>query len=855
MLRILHSPPEFSLQNVMEHIPATQLQIPRSLFESIIDNPKLTFLEPLIERLKAESNDFFILDVITSNMKIIGRERNGKILLSRIGYDSRAHVKRVVSFIDYYDMNSNSRSLFSLYRFDSIINCVSCSANFTDYNAFPGLIAYVEKFKINDDPNDYYKTIIIEVHGRDRNLKVVTDTPQFVKFLPSTSSNKKRVMCWINNNVLWKCLIEVKSIEKGAVVIKTVSKMEKTSDIYWFDWNYETDQLYIINRINNVNKKNHSHALKIFQSIDPRFEVNQYLFSPEIDRRDDWKMVEFDENNLILCQRHYGLIDITGIKITIHSLRPIKTLSYVIELRNLEPEQLEKAKVLFQRIDNSLLVYIPGYHFQLIHFNSTDPTFGLCLSEFATPLPLQQDYETSNIDYFEDNRQTEKANLILDSDNGVVYKYYFHSATIHHLFEDEGAFRHLAAMHFVIVHLQNLELRDAIISNMLSRHPEFITAELLTEYILGSSYLQLTTDFPASKGYFPISTLQALPKDTRKNFAFISDIIYSSDPETNQTEKPVSLDLFEPATKSTENKIWKNNKGGSGALRYSSPKRHSIVPPEVKQVTKSHGLPSPFLRLVSHIFLSSNNPVTVIDAPSDPNRGQIIDFITQHLLSNGSLNRNEVVDWAVRYRDIQAEIVNGLFKLLTGKKRKRSSDRIKTFRVLSNLHCSLERNWFPFPETFKSEITKLGYKCLPRNIFSQFLEMGVFDLSPDFMQYILSHSESNPESSKYIQTFINQLSQEEAVEILLSFEMEGMDTKNSYLIEYLLSKTNKYQKIDMEEMVDADFLPLSIYLESLCEEQLPKKETFTWVKHESTKIFKQELEIPDLSQSQPIISQ
>jgi len=61
---------------------------------------------------------------------------------------------------------------------------------------------------------------------------------------------------------------------------------------------------------------------------------------------------------------------------------------YVIPLNNVSPELLNLTRTYFTSIDGMLVMYIPGYYFQLVDCSSDhDPCSGLFVPELAPPLP------------------------------------------------------------------------------------------------------------------------------------------------------------------------------------------------------------------------------------------------------------------------------------------------------------------------------------------------------------------------------------------------------------------------------------------------------------------------------------
>lgn len=60
------------------------------------------------------------------------------------------------------------------------------------------------------------------------------------------------------------------------------------------------------------------------------------------------------------------------------------------------------------------------------------------------------------------------------------------------------------------------------------------------------------------------------------------------------------------------------------------------------------------------------------------------------------------------------------------------------YQVLENLYCVLEELSYHCPRGFSALFVEAGYRTLPRNVFLQYLERGIFSLNESFIEDVLS---------------------------------------------------------------------------------------------------------------------
>jgi len=98
---------------------------------------------------------------------------------------------------------------------------------------------------------------------------------------------------------------------------------------------------------------------------------------------------------------------------------------------------------------------------------------------------------------------------------------------------------------------------------------------------------------------------------------------------------------------------------------------------------------------------------------------------------------------AQNYRDAQTAQVRRLYDHIYKSTTQASGDMYYTnnsgtlFQLLERLYTAVEELAFPFPRGFHTNFASLGFKCLPRGTFLQFVERGIITLTPTFLRELL----------------------------------------------------------------------------------------------------------------------
>jgi hypothetical protein len=110
-------------------------------------------------------------------------------------------------------------------------------------------------------------------------------------------------------------------------------------------------------------------------------------------------------------------------------------------------------------------------------------------------------------------------------------------------------------------------------------------------------------------------------------------------------------------------------------------------------------------------------------------------------------------------------------------------------------------------------------------VFLQYLERQIFTLSPDFVLQALSTPQPYEDDSYFRYQLLSAIPEPEALEIMRKLQMD-----EDYIVEHALSyEQDKNYNVDMENVEDAEFLPLGVYLEALQSKHLFSDEDLSFI--------------------------
>lgn len=197
---------------------------------------------------------------------------------------------------------------------------------------------------------------------------------------------------------------------------------------------------------------------------------------------------------------------------------------------------------------------------------------------------------------------------------------------------------------------------------------------------------------------------------------------------------------------------------------------------------------------------------------SDPRRLWITGAYCKHLFENlsGSVKatKAECFEWASHYRSLQAAAVGRLYHFIHVCAGEMPQHLL--FQVYSTFHEVLEELMLPVPTDFYTKYTVAGYFCLPRHLFVQYAEHGIFQLSRQFVDQL---EVRNAEDARFKYLMLSYLPKDDALAVLKEMGPEGA----GFVAEDAVTRhePDVHVDVDLEDIPPKEFLPLGAYHQSL----------------------------------------
>jgi hypothetical protein len=519
--------------------------------------------------------------------------------------------------------------------------------------------------------------------------------------------------------------------------------------------------------------------------------------------------------------------------------------------------------VFFDRCGNLLVVYIPGHYIRLISCQIDDfPRLSLCFNdrEYACVLPDQGD-NIFQIVPFPLSNSTDSRTL-LEIHSCKIYNYQISKEMIIKIYERSLTEWFSEGLHLAAIHFQDEVLIDEIISKAYST--EYNTREIIAlfkEFLLAKSYLRfvntqmLAYNKSNSIGNTLFKFFRILPRCnlksiTKKKKHCQSTISYIQYPFTIE-QKSISwafiprfslhVGILSPISPNVVPHI--------SPVKVREERRRTISSTRANSISTNNKDLQFLQKLFSPLFIrneedSTINRQSISDVSSsssssgqifysmdknryDPYRNHVIEALVAHALivyADDQIKPSQIGELAEEYRRVQENIADYLFTIIQQYHHtQKYSDEIY-FRCLCNLHCAIEELLFPFPSKFKDSITRMGYSCLNTNMFPQFVEHDVFDISPKFVSNWLINEDLQKSNKQKVKRLLFTKLKEKDLTNLNSLPNMTIDEEYQYhLLESTLRKYNNTQppqpRVMDDTLLDSDFLPMTIYLGSIIQEK------------------------------------
>eukprot|EP00002_Diphylleia_rotans_P006277 TRINITY_DN1563_c0_g1_i4.p1 TRINITY_DN1563_c0_g1~~TRINITY_DN1563_c0_g1_i4.p1 ORF type:complete len:214 (-),score=10.35 TRINITY_DN1563_c0_g1_i4:167-808(-) len=143
--------------------------------------------------------------------------------------------------------------------------------------------------------------------------------------------------------------------------------------------------------------------------------------------------------------------------------------------------------------------------------------------------------------------------------------------------------------------------------------------------------------------------------------------------------------------------------------------------------------------LIGRLFVSSPSGVFTTSNVSNEeaiHQMKLVDALASYFTSlNLTSDRDKCTRAARVYLEEQAKCTSFLYEEifkcldpLGATQMKPRRPMINSFTILEGLYYGLENLGLPFPYDFHDRFCLIGFKCLPRSLFTQYLDRGVFKL-------------------------------------------------------------------------------------------------------------------------------
>ncbi|CAH3115558.1 unnamed protein product [Porites lobata] len=487
----------------------------------------------------------------------------------------------------------------------------------------------------------------------------------------------------------------------------------------------------------------------------------------------------------------------------------------VLPTVTLPTTDLQNYRLFFSSLNDYLMVFLPGRFMHLLNCSpEREPCHHIILQGDAVPKLSSTDVSSDEprlLLYLNKEISTslQTGPYIFDSMSGNAYKYNFDKAALADLF----ARTHMPSTRLAILHLAVIHLRDSNLIKKIFEHlshdpasPECL--DLLREYLVGSTYgtfrRELEREVITLIPFTCVDTYRGhLEKDiNRKRIAQIS----CSFVKDNQIEfqgvkgkmkqgdfwtallqntkrlpprfqlKVPNADLFEQESDSDE----ETEDAPPETSLVQSLYRRLSVSKRLSRAGSSESLSSHGSNRNRDSFDTTEQRRSVFEIKK---QNLTIDRLASHLQNHLPREAKvKIQNIAIEYVKCQARQSEQLLRLFnqaleftdnpfTLPLSMRGTMREVVYFQLVERYCTAvsELN-FPFSTGFRSSMTCLGFRCLDRRMFLQYVDNGVLHLTKKFISRLVEEFDGEREEEDFVFQIICRLKHDAAKDALLHWE-------------------------------------------------------------------------------------
>ncbi|KAJ7377148.1 hypothetical protein OS493_030745 [Desmophyllum pertusum] len=737
-------------------------------------------------------------------VRIVGQERDHAIILSWNDSGPSGTAGHKVTYFGLYEPSQHHLKL--LFIHDKKVVVAGASVNqertllaFTVTERYYGLV---------DDPScsdipAIYKSFLAEIRPQNRifSLKIERYTFQRVQFLygeylgyGSASKKESHMLFLHHKEAIGLYHIPMARFgDKGMIMSGQPRTQQVTDEFIWAQWDSQNQRLYLV----YPKYQSVSSELDDEQDVKPDLMFAAYQFN---ERSTHVKVLKFPlpfpDVDLFAKTSHPEYLDLAlaqtvserHVNIQVVTL-PGKGSFYIClqhpiagdtkESKRTSGESAEPSSQLEYSIyalhhDDYLMVFLPGHFLHLLNCSTErEPCHHIILQGDAVPKFSSDDCvpnEPRMLLYLNKELSTtlQTGPYMFDSISGNAFKYSFDKAALADLFgRTHMPSTRLAILHLAVIHLRDLNLIKKIFEHLSHDPASPECLDLLQEYLVGATYgtfrRELEREAITLIPFTCVDTYRGhLEKDiNRKRIAQISCSFVRDIPIEFQNVK---------------------NKMKQGDFWTALLQNTKRLPPRFK------------LKAPNADFFEQecDSEEETID--------RLASHLQNHLPREAKLKIQNI---AIEYVKCQARQSEQLLRLFNQALEftdnpftlplcLRGAMREVVFFQLVERYCTAVTDLsFPLPTGFRTSMTCLGFRCLDRRMFLQYVDNGVLHLKKGFISRLVEEFDGEREEEDFVFQIICRLKHASAKDALLHWEHPFKARYLSQrLVEELLIKDN-----------------------------------------------------------------
>eukprot|EP01119_Soliformovum_irregulare_P002354 TRINITY_DN1261_c1_g1_i3.p1 TRINITY_DN1261_c1_g1~~TRINITY_DN1261_c1_g1_i3.p1 ORF type:complete len:1022 (+),score=330.04 TRINITY_DN1261_c1_g1_i3:47-3112(+) len=792
-----------------------------------------------------------ILSGISPKFNVVGHERGGYLLVAT----DRNEEGIVRTFIDLLDLNT--KIIQQIYRHPETIEIIGASIN--QERTLVGFTIR-KRSPVNLRHEDLYESFVADIHPKGRCFSMgVRKEAQRIWFLwpESDADQAKKTMSYflfiINEEVINLFQVLFKAKSDGIIKMITLPTLRTVlvKGFVWCEWDVIRGYLFVISKPPKLpSSKPSDHLLRCFSFPDKKitlfekeekeailiFEIqiqlqlekrnsqvetyylSSYNFMAQTQPLHQYiHMVQMRSGGLCLCHQRWKS-ETQSLDVAIFILHTKLKLDFNIQLENSTSNLKTPPRLLFDTLGDMLMLYIPGMYLQFIdcgHDHGPSPNL-IATGDDVPKIPgygLEDAPIVTSFDLF--NPVTSPSgpdvhsHYFLECRTGCVFEFSFQLEEIWKVLELSDPACHVHWLHVAIIHIRDPQIIKKFIMKVIQEYPHVATPELFSEYLLGTSFLEMSSKL---KTITEAKIERSMPLSGIENYFN----------ESLQT-KQVTLSPIQHYSMAANTKILKEKEEEKRFSLFVPNSAEMISSPPPAAMATTPGMSKFFRDLLG--FQDSNRhrkPLQVKREKSlDLEEKLWVDHLGNFLGKSFPKEKPLVVPVAQEYQKILHAKIDHLLHCIEETDPNRNLTI--SFSLRESFASSLQELGLLPSSEFSAEFLRLGYRCLPRGIFVQYVHRGIFELDQQFLEGITTQfSQSNFQADlEFVYFITSRYTNQMRVVTMLNSNLEYF----TYLTQYLISKipiTNllnavpsESDALDMEITNDSSFIPLTIFLHAV----------------------------------------